>query len=175
MSKLTLYFKDGSIARELIVHDIIPFSHTGLTEVIVERSEILCEQRDKERPLIEILLLSFVIPLKYDYTMPDGYTVNRMVMKAIETLDLPNHIKETLKDLTRAGRDEYSKLEDHIRNNNSVFENEWLCGLGTLYRWRAGERQKAINNTKQIPVDDLKYYEKIQDYLKFNAEKCKDF
>ncbi len=40
MSKLTLYYKNGSIAHELKCVDVIPYNHLSTKEVIVKRSEI---------------------------------------------------------------------------------------------------------------------------------------
>jgi len=71
-----------------------------------------------------------------------------------------------LKKSTFSWRDEYSLLDYYLFTcNNPLLEYEWVYGLGGLYRYRDGERKKAIERAadfwKPEEMDSFRQIHKV--------------
>ena len=141
--------------------------------------EELEDRWEKESAWLDVILLSFIKPIIYDYPIPDGDGTSTHAINTIKELKklekIPNSICDILLDCLYSSRSEYSKLYYHLGNNDK-FGNEWFYGYGTLYRWRNGEREKAQERiNKHISKDNEKYVLILQNALKLDFEKVEPF
>jgi len=134
----------------------------------LEKNKIEWAKRDAH---IDVILLAYDKPIKYDYPLPEPYRIRQAVSKVIEDMDAPKAFKKMVSEVVWACKDEYSRLEDHMRLSDYTFGHEWFYGYGTLYRWREGAREKAEANIKKyVSASDMKYYKKLQDAIRIEED-----
>lgn len=147
--------------------------------------DIQCELNERT---IDALLLGFLEPLKFDYPLPCSYEVSTFAMKAtreicgaanpriwngssniiLSELDNPEKLELRVRDglvgAINSYKDENSYLDLYM-SMSGRFGSEWFYGLGSLYRFRPGEReeseQRVRNYWNEIELDNFKELNKI--------------
>lgn len=129
---------------------------------------------EKTEVWIDVILLAFDKPIKYDYYIPEIYLCQGIVEKVLPELKtkISSKIFETIKDISFVSKDYYSKIEDYLRLKDYCLGNEFFYGYGQLRRWREGEKENALNRIKKyIPENEQKYVKIVQEVLKNQIEK----
>lgn len=137
-----------------------------------EKNVITWEKRDI---WLDVILLSFDKPIVYDYPIPDKHRTNihtgNVFKKLNDSKKIPKSLAELLFKHVWSAKDDYSDLENRLSWDH-IFGNEWFYGYGDLYRWRNGEREKALARVdKHIPKNYKRYIPVIQDALKLKFDK----
>lgn len=137
-----------------------------------EEYKVVREIRDSH---LDVILVAYDRPIKYDYILPDPYRIGKQVYDIIYKISAPKTLKETIIENVYSGKDEHSILENYMRLSDYIFGHEWFYGYGTLYRWREGKKEQAEKNIKKyISSIDMKYYKIIQDAIRIK-EDIKEF
>ena len=132
-----------------------------------ERNKI---QWDKENAWIDAIILAYDHNIQYDYPIPDGYRICKVVRTAIDEIDVPKTFRSKILEVIWAPKDEYSKLECYI-HRDYIFGSEWFYGYGALYRWREGQRKKAEERVKKyLPTRDKNDFKKLVAKIKITKD-----
>ena len=134
-------------------------------------------ERNTRLSWLNVILLSFKRNIKFDYPIPcpdkieDRFHAlnNKNAFK-----DVSPEIISRLEKYLSPGFDSDSELDTYMRYNDHVFGKEWFHGMGTLYRWRPGEKNHAlqlINNT--LTSSELEEAKKIQKIMELKLDKAK--
>ena len=129
------------------------------------------EEDEKQKVWADVIALSFTRFIKHDYNFPEvSDMVKRVgfILKQIEnSKGLQEEIIDNIKAVCRETWDDYSTFQNYFSNGDR-FGSEWFVGYGTLYRWRAGEKDKAEARVrKYIPMKLWKQIIELQLKLEF--------
>ena len=126
---------------------------------------------DAESAWKDAIILAYDRNIKYDYPIPEKYTICKAVQAVIDYIGVPKTFRTKVWDLVSSGRDSYSYLESYISNYESRFGDEFFYGYGSLYRWREGEREKAEKRVKtHITTRDQNYFKKLQEAITIDEQ-----
>lgn len=123
------------------------------------------EKFDKEYALIDGILLSFDLNLRYDYMIPSGSDIKNLIdmyLFKTDTKDpLPPKFRSQLIEMSKNSKDEYSMIEKYLQFDINRFGKEWFYGFGMLYRWRKGEKEQAEKRIEKYLTSYQKKHLKV--------------
>jgi len=113
----------------------------------IKEKIIFYTQREKQYVWEDVFFSMFVDSIKHDYTIPWKGDIDGILPDIIQELKASKSIPKKLMVHIETicftyHRDEYSPLSDYL-DDDSKFGYEFFYGLGTLFRWRPGEMEKA--------------------------------
>jgi len=111
------------------------------------------------------------------YTLHDENKKNAISIEKLERVLKDIELSEQLFDILKESESE-SELKFYLDSCESKFGREWHMGKGTLYRFRNGEREKAIKRVEEsLPyahIEKIKLIgDNFQEYIGFTNSPCK--
>ena len=126
-------------------------------------------QWDEESSWKDSILLAYSNNIRYDYHIPPAYNIEKAVIKCIKEMKFPKTFKDEVRAIVFSDRYERSEIDRYLRSKEK-FGNEWFYGIGTLYRWREGEREKAEARVeKHISTRDKNNLKKLANALEISG------
>lgn len=111
-----------------------------------------CRDRFEYQDVLgNLILVQFHKELKYDYTIPPPCDVLKIVSDSLEQWKTKSKLKEEISEIVEESAYQGDAILRKYLFNDLVFGHEWFYMLGDFFRYRQGEKGKAMSQIYNHP------------------------